>query len=79
MFQGTSYSVEPSAFIVTLDALQRRFNQVEKGELGLALRKASEVKRRGVRRLPYLSWDGEGATCLQVLGKTELISKFFCV
>lgn len=50
VFQGTSDSVEPSAFIATLDALERRFNQVEKGELGLDLKKASEVKRRGVRK-----------------------------
>lgn len=52
MFQGTSDNVEPSAFIVTSDALERRFNQVEKSDLGLDWEKADEVKRRGVRRCP---------------------------
>lgn len=77
MFQGTLGNVEPSAFVVTSDALERRFNQVEKSDLGLDLKKAGEVKRS--KKVPYLNWDGEGVTCLQVLGKTELITKIFCV
>lgn len=77
MFQGTLGNVEPSAFVVTSDALERRFNQVEKSDLGLDLKKAGEVKRS--KKVPYLNWDGGGVTCLQVLGKTELITKILCL